>query len=775
MNASSSPGSAERFVGKRVRRREDARLLVGRGTFTDDVILPGMLHCAFVRSPIARGIIKSIDATIASQQPGVVAVFTAEDLTAIPAYVALSYFMTPPPFTRVYPLASGRVAYVGDPIAIVVAQDRYLAEDAAGLVEVEYEEQHPLVSISDVRTGGPIHPELPDNVAATTGEPEPDAELQAIFETAHKVVSRTITHHRTTHSPMETRAIIASPNGDHDLTVYVGCQSPQTAARQISAALNMPDRNVRVISRDVGGSFGLKGSIWREEYAVIVSSLLLRRPVKWIEDRIENLTAASQTREQECKLTVAFDENAQLLGSHMLFEQNDGAYPTTLDNNMAIPMFMWGAYKMPKYGFRTTGYHSNTVGIAPYRGPWAMESLARETLLDIAAREFGISPVEIRRRNLVKASDQPTTSVMGFPIEDIRPNECLDLLLQSIDVDAFRREQAAAREEGRLLGLGIATYIEPTVVAMPSTKSDIAQIRIEPSGAVSAVLSTHSQGHGTETTMTQVIADALGVPMEIITVHESDSSQGGYGIGAGGSRQAITGGGASIRASKILVEKIKAIAAHLSNAHVDQVHIVDGVVRIEGVPEMDRSLAEIANIAYSESERLPPGMEAGLEAHYRYEPPPITYASAAHAAIVEVDRTTGFVSIARWVCVEDCGVLINPAVVEGQIAGGLAQGIGTVLMEEFVYDNEGNPTTVTFKDYILPAISDIPDFEYHHLCTPSQTEGGFRGVGEGGAIIGPPTLVNAIADALEPLGVECLTLPLSPNHLFNLMEQAEGR
>ncbi|MCB2079559.1 MAG: xanthine dehydrogenase family protein molybdopterin-binding subunit, partial [Novosphingobium sp.] len=589
MNASTASGAAERFIGRRVRRKEDARLLVGRGTFTDDVILPGMLHCAFVRSPIARGIIKSIDTAVAREQPGVVSVFTAEELATIPAYVALSYFMTPPPFTQVHPLASGRAAYVGDPVAIVIAQDRYLAEDAASLVEVEYEEQQPIVTIGDARMGEAIHPELPDNVAATTGESELDAELRSIFANAHKVVSRTVTHHRTTHSPIETRAIIASPNGEHDLTVYVGCQSPQTAARQISAALNMPDKNIRVISRDVGGSFGLKGSIWREEYAVIVAALLLRRPVKWIEDRLENLTAANQTREQECTLTVAFDENARLLGSHMLFEQNDGAFPTTLDNNMAIPMFMWGAYKMPKYGFKTTGYHSNTVGIAPYRGPWAMESLARETLLDIAAREFGISPVEIRQRNLVKASDQPTTSVMGFPIEDIRPYECLELLLQNIDVAAFRREQAAARKDGRLLGLGIATYIEPTVVAMPSTKSDIAQIRIEPSGAVSAVLSTHSQGHGTETTMTQVIADTLGIPMETITVHESDSAQGGYGIGAGGSRQAITGGGASIRASRMLVDKIKAIAAHLSNSSIEQVSIVSGRVQIEGVPEMDRS------------------------------------------------------------------------------------------------------------------------------------------------------------------------------------------
>jgi carbon-monoxide dehydrogenase large subunit len=370
----------------------------------------------------------------------------------------------------------------------------------------------------------------------------------------------------------------------------------------------------------------------------------------------------------------------------------------------------------------------------------------------------------------VTAGDQPTTSVTGLPITDITPRECLDQLLEHVDVRAFRAVQAAARKQGRYLGLGIATYVEPTGSSGFSVlRSDVANLRIEPTGKVTAILSTHSQGHGTQTTNAQVIAEHLGVPFDDVTVFEDDSSRGGFGPGAAGSRQAITGGGASIGAAAILVGKIKRIAAHLLNASPDDVSIDNGIVRVAGAEEMTRSLREIAQIAYDEPDRLPHGMEMGLEAQFRFRPPGVTWTSAAHACIVEVDTETGFVAIRRWVCSEDCGVLINPGIVEGQIAGGLAQAIGSVLLEHFHYDAQGNPTTATFKDYLLPTISDVPDFEYLHLCTPSQSPGGFRGIGEGGAIIGPPTLVNAIADALAPFGARCTDLPLTPTRILELI------
>jgi carbon-monoxide dehydrogenase large subunit len=341
-------------------------------------------------------------------------------------------------------------------------------------------------------------------------------------------------------------------------------------------------------------------------------------------------------------------------------------------------------------------------------------------------------------------------------------------------VPAFRAQQAALRAEGRYLGLGIATYIEPTAPGnFAPHASDVAQLRIEPTGRVTAVLSTHSQGQGTQTTMAQVIADHLGVPFEEVAVFEDDSSRGGYGSGAGGSRQAVAGGGASIKAAEILLGKIKHIAAHLHNARPEDVRVENGVVSIAGAEPITRSLRQIAEIAYNEPRKLPPGTEPGLEAQYRYNPPPLTLTSAAHACIVEVDSETGFVRIKRWICSEDCGVVINPAIVEGQIAGGIAQAIGTVLLEEMSFDSQGNPTAATFKDYLLPAAVDVPEFEYIHRVTPSKAEGGFRGVGEGGNIIGPPTLVNAIADALSPFGELPLELPLTPPKILKLLERGE--
>lgn len=766
---SAPPITAARFIGQSVPRKEDARLLTGKGTFVDDIALPGMLHVAFVRSPIARGKIKSIDTSLARDMPGVHSVLTAADLAQFKVNM-LSFFLGVPDVV-VPLLAVDNVAYVGDPVAMVIARDRYLAEDAAGTVLVEYEEEQPVLTISDAKTRAPIHAGAESNVCAVMGAEE-DEDLETLLASAPHLITRTFTHQRISQSPMETRGIVASREGADDMTIYMACQSPHFVSRYLAQAFGMPHINFRTIAKDVGGSFGLKVQPWREEVAVVAAGMIINKPLKWIEDRLENLTAANQAREQELTLRVAFDNDGKLLASHADYSLNNGAYPHGADCNIAVHMFLWAAYKMPSYGFYTRGWFSNTPGLAAYRGPWAIETQVRETILDIAARQIGIDPIEIRRRNIVTAEDQPSMSCMGIPREDITPSECLEKLLQTLDVAAFRAEQTAARKEGRYLGLGIAAYIEPTGAAgsIGVMTGELAQVKIEPTGRVTAVMSTHSQGHGTQTTMAQVIADRLGVPYEDVTVYEGDSSRGGFSPGASGSRQGVIGGGASLKAAALLADKVKRVAGHLLNANPDDIRIENGMVRVAGAEEMTRSLREIAEIAYGEPDRMPPGMETGLEAQYRYQPPPMTFTSAAHACIVEVDADTGLVKIKRWISSEDCGVIINPAVVEGQIAGGLAQAIGAVLLEEASFDARGNPTAVTFKDYLLPAITDVPQFEYLHVCTPSKSEGGFRGVGEGGAIIGPPTLINAIADALSPFGEIPLDLPLSPTKLLSLIE-----
>jgi carbon-monoxide dehydrogenase large subunit len=769
VNAPNLGVGAQRYIGKRVPRKEDGRLLTGKGTFVDDVVVPGMLHVAFHRSPIARGNIKSIDTSAAKDLPGVVAVLTAADIDTIKIEV-LTFFFTPSE-VPVPLLARDRVAYVGEPMVLVIADNRYLAEDAAGLVTVEYDEEDPVVTIADARKGAPVHPTTQSNIAQEMGI-EDDEDLQELLAKAPHSVSCSFTHQRISQAPMETRGVVVTKQGDDELLLYITCQSPHHVMRYMQLALGLPNISIRVIAKDVGGSFGLKNHAWKEELAVIAASLLLNRPLKWIEDRYEALTSSNQCREQEMTLRIGFDNEGKMLGAFADYGSNNGAFPMGADANVAAHAFMWAAYRMPYPGFITRAWYTNTNGLAAYRGPWAIETLTREVALDVAARKIGIDPVEIRRRNLITQAELPMTTAMGMVIDDITPLECLEKLVTGIDIPAFRKKQAEARKAGRYLGLGIAAYVEPTASAgsMAPMTGELAQIRIEPTGKVTALMSTHSQGHGTQTTMAQVIADQLGVPYEDVTVFEGDSSRGGFTPGAAGSRQGVIGGGASMKAANLLKDKIKLVAAHLLNANAESVSIEGGMVKVAGAEEMTRSLKEIAEIAYGEPHRMPPGMEMGLEAQYRYQPPAMTCASAANACIVEVDVDTGFVKILRWVTSEDCGVLINPAVVEGQVAGGLAQGIGMVLLEDAHYDERGNPTAATFKDYLMPTISDIPDFEYIHANTPAKNEGGFRGVGEGGAIIGPPTLVNAIADALAPFGEIPLSLPLTPSKLLDVIE-----
>jgi len=768
--------NAARFVGQRVARKEDLRLLTGRGIYVDDIVLPGMLHVAFVRSPVARASIRSVDLDDARALPGVRAIYTSRDLAELPTDFVSLYGAPGSHDFKVGALANDRVAYVGDPVAMVVADSRYVAEDAAAMVLVDYELEAPVITLDEAAGGPPVHPGLDSNVVAQLAGGD-DAEIEAEFARAAYVVSGVIRHQRQAHAPMETRGVVVTSQGSRELTVYLSCQSPHLAARYIRSVFGLDRTHVRVISKDVGGSFGLKVQPWREELAVVAAGLLLDRPVKWVEDRQENLTGANQCLEQDMVVTLAFDADAKLLAADLKYRCNIGAYPHSANaaNYFVFSMFP-GPYRLPKMRWRAESVHSNTAGWAPYRGPWAMESLARETMLDRAARQMGIDPVELRRRNLISMQEQPYTHPTGIVVHGVTPGETMELALRTLDLAAFRAEQEMARAEGRYLGLGLAVYVEPTAMSMGGAlSSDSAQIRVEATGDITVVVSTHSQGHGTQTTMAQIVADQLGVDIDQVHVLEDDSSRGGFGPGAGGSRQAVSGGGAVTRASAILRNKIRAVAGHVLNANPDDISIEGGMVIVSGVPEMTTSLKQIARIAYYEPDRLPPDLESGLEAQYRFRPPPIVFSNAAHACVCEVDAETGIVKVLRWISSEDCGVQINPAVVEGQIAGGVAQAIGSVLLEHAVYDADGNPTTTTFKDYLLPTVSDIPEIEFAHLVTPSSSEGGFKGVGEGGMIIGPPTLVNAVADALLPFGILPLDLPLTPVRILEVLEQGSRR
>lgn len=424
--------------------------------------------------------------------------------------------------------------------------------------------------------------------------------------------------------------------------------------------------------------------------------------------------------------------------------------------------YRWG-------GMTVDTVHTNTGGRVSYRGPWAFGDLAREVMLDVVARERGDDPIEVRRRNLLRHEHLPHAGVDGRTYGDITPSECLEQVLDRLDVDAFRREQAAGRRDGRLLGLGLSVYVEPTGFA--GGTGDAAEIRVEPDGHVTVTMSTASPGNSLETTMAQIVADELGVAIDEITVRMGDTASSPAGGGAGGSRQGMHAGGAAHRAAAIVRSQVLAVAAHLLEASPDDLELVDGAIAVRGTPARSVSFTQVARAANTPS-ALPPDLSAGLHGAARFAPSDgVTFASAAHACVCEVDPGTGVVRLLRWVIAEDCGNMVNPAVVEGQVSGGVAQGIGGVLLEHFVYDAEGNPLTTTFLDYLLPTASDIPELEFGHVVTPSASVGGYRGVGEGGAIVSPAAVVNAVADAV---GVDVLTLPITPERVLDALARKEA-
>ena len=511
----------------------------------------------------------------------------------------------------------------------------------------------------------------------------------------------------------------------------------------------------------------------REDMCVALAATKLPAAVKWIEDRRENLMSAGMARHEHGDARMGFDDEGRIVAAYIDHVQDIGAYPTPwpVGTAAAVGMLFPGPYRVPKAGFLTTSVFSNTSGRAAYRGPWQFESLAREVLLDIGARRMGMDPIELRRRNLLRRDELPCPNPNGMPYSDITPLETFEQALAMLDYDAFRREQAAAREAGRNLGVGTCTYVEPTTSAMPYYGTEGATIRIEPSGKINVYVAGGSTGNSLETAVVQLTADALGVEIADVRTIQGDTAVTPFGAGTGGSRSGSMLAGAVTETAALLRERIVAIAAQRLEASPDDIELAESHARVRGTPTAAVSLAEIADIAYFKPHKLPVGIPAGLEASARYQArPPVIWANATHVCTCEVNAVTGAVTLLRYIVGEDCGPMINPNVVEGQIAGGTVQGIGGVLYEHLVYDDDGNPLTTTFMDYLLPTATEVPLIEYGHVETPAPGPGGFKGVGEGGAIGAPPAVVNAIADALAPFGVEITRLPLTPAAIVELLD-----
>jgi carbon-monoxide dehydrogenase large subunit len=766
---------AGRFVGQSVRRREDPRLLTGGGRFVADVTLPGTLHAVFVRGRSARARIAHLDTAPAASAPGVVGVFTADDVnTRCDSYRA-SVFPPGLPGPPGHLLAPGDVRYVGHPVAVVVATDRYLAEDAAELVEVVEEPLRPVLdheaAADDTEL---VHPELGTNLAVAGEKPEPG--LAAVMASAAHVVTETFHQQRQTNAPMETRGVLASwvPFAER-MEVWISTQSPHETAATAARVAGLERHQVVVHHGDVGGAFGQKVFLGREEQVVFLLARLLGRPLKWIEDRHESLMAATQCRHERIRVTMALDERARIVGVHLDHLEDYGAYVDgggAEGGGRACNQFP-GPYRIPLLAWQSRSVYTNTVGRGAYRGPWMIETVAREQMMDRVAGELGLDPLELRRRNVLHDDDLPHTTATGLVYDRISPARTLEQAAELVGYDTLRDEQRRARERGRYLGIGISLYVEPTARGFGFMGTDGAVIRVEPDGKVTVYMGSGGHGQGLETTVAQVVADELGVTPDDVTLVQGAATP--YGIGTGGSRSAVITAGTARSVSNELRGKVLAIAAELLEAAPVDVELDGGRAWVRGTPSRAVTMSEIAAVAYFDPDRLPVGTDPGLEHSGRWRTPSlVTYSNAAQISVCEVDPRTGVVALLRHVVSEDCGEMINPMLVEGQIAGGVAQGIAGALYEEAAYDDDGNPLATTFLDYLMPTAAEVPPLAYGHVVTPSAVPGGHKGMGEGGAIGAPAAVCNAVNDALAPFGVLLTRQPLSPPTVLAALEDGPG-
>jgi carbon-monoxide dehydrogenase large subunit len=769
-------GAAGRWMGQSIPRKEDPRLLAGRGRYIDDVVVPGMLHAAFVRSDVARGRITRLDTEAARALPGVRAVYTAADLNHLVHETWWPMSGKDATYAPSFCLADGDVRFVGDPIAIVVADSRYIAEDGVELVELDVEADDPVLDVDAARAEGAtlVHPEVGTNVPSSI--PVADVPgLQEVFDSAATVVSETMTVHRYLPVPMETRGLIAQwDQFTQELDLWMATQSAHEMRGFYARLLGIPESRVRVRTPDVGGGFGQKVFSLRDEWATVLAAMLIGRPVRFIEDRQENLVASSSSRDDRMSMDIAVDADGRFQAFRAELVENVGAYPFGASGSAAalVSMCLPGPYTVPAVGFSNAAVFTNTTGRAPYRGPFLMETVVPEQMVDVVARRIGIDPLELRRRNVIATSQLPYQLPTGLVYTDVTPAETLEQAAQLIDYDGFRARQAAARAQGRYLGIGISLCVEPSAIAFGALSTEGAVLKMEASGTFNLVLGSSSTGMSVETTMRQVVAEYVGCDIDQVTVTQGDTAMTPYGAGTQGSRSAVLYGNVTREVSLEVRDKILRIAAHMLEASPEDLEVADGRVSVRGVPAAAVTFEQVAAMAYQGTAMLPPDITAGVEAVTRFTAPPMTFVNACHICTVEVDTDTGQVQILRYVVSEDCGQMINPKVVEGQIAGGVVQGIGGVLYESFVYDEVGNPLSGSFVDYLLPTAAEVPDIEYGHVESGAGNALGVKGVGEGGAVCSPAAVFNAVADALAPLGVQLRSTPLGPRQVLDALAAA---
>jgi aerobic carbon-monoxide dehydrogenase large subunit len=777
--------SMGKYIGAAVKRREDPILLTGKGRYVDDIKLPDTVYAGFVRSPYGHARILSIDLSEAMRHPDYVGALLPEEAAPLPAWMRYKGLRE----VKRYSLARGKARFVGEPIVAIASRDRYSINDILQLVEVEYE---PLPAIVDaekaLEPGSPlVYEEWGDNIIMRSGFKAGD--VDGAFRAADLIIRRRYTNQRYAPTPIEGRAVLSYYDKARDeLTIWDSTQFPHVLQTYLAEALGYPENKIRVIAPDVGGGFGPKSSVWPEEVSTIQLSLKLGRPVKWVETRTEHLLVCGHERQQVHYVEAGFTRDGKLLGIRDKVIADIGVYGAFWTETQPVMVTMAaipGPYHFTNYEYDIYCVATNKAPYSPHRGfGRPVAAFVMERLMDDAARELNLDPVEIRRRNLVGPEMMPYKNVHGIVYDSGDYPRALETALRQSRYYELRRMQAEERKRGRLLGIGVAMYVEYTT---PSSERlakglgwevggyDSATIRIEPEGKIVVLTGTASQGQGHYTVYAQIAADVLGARLEDVVVYEGDSKSHPYGFGAWASRSTVAVGGAIIKAGEQIVRKMKAIAAHLLEANPEDLEISESQIYVRGARERTVSFSEIATIAWRQPTKLPPDMDPGLEFTAHYEPKAFTTCSyAIHIPVVEVDPETGSFQLLEYYVFDDSGVVVNPITLYGQIHGAIAHGLGGAVYEELVYDENGQLLTSTFMDYLIPSAVEMFNIDIEHMETPSPQPGGFKGMGEGGAIGAPAAIANAVQDALSHLGVTITDTPLKPEYILRLIKAASA-
>jgi carbon-monoxide dehydrogenase large subunit len=781
-------GNGDGYVGQRLRRKEDPPLITGQGVYTDDITLPGMLYAAFVRSPEAHARITSIDTSAAAARDGIHAVLTADDL-GLAAGMPMAWA---PPGVEIntpenWPLARGEVKHVGHAVAVVLGEDKYAVVDATEDVVVEYD---PLLVVVDpeaaLEEGSPlVHEQFGTNRTHQWGLGSED--MDVAWQEADVVIERRIVNHRTHGAPIEPRACVAEYRAGY-LTLWTTTQIPHLTRLFLAGSMQMSEDRIRVVAPDVGGAFGTKLNHYPEEAVACAAARMLGRPVKWTETRSEHMTTTTHGRDQIDRVKMGLKRDGTITGVQIDVLADLGAYYQLL--TPFIPCFTAfvasGCYKIPRVRTDITGVFTNKFPTDATRGAGRPEAThVLELMVEQAAAEIGIAPVDIRRKNFIPKEDFPAEVAVGVVYDSGDYHGTLDKLLEKIDFDELEHERGELRERGIYRGIGYSTYMEicglapsrivgPHGVGLQGGFWESAIVRVHPSGAVTVFTGASPHGQGLDTSMAQIVADRLGTTPDLVEVMHGDTNTGPFGMGTYGSRSVSVGGESVARAAEKVQDKAKKIVAHMLEAAPGDIEVAGDKFAVRGSPETGVTLAEISGAAYI-PENLPEGMEPGLEETAFYDPENFVFPFGAHACVVDVDAETGRVDIVRYIAVDDCGPAINPNLIDGQIHGGVVHGIGQALYERIHYDDSGQLVTGTFVDYCLPSAADVPNIETDRTETPSPTNSlGVKGVGEAGAIACSPAVVNAVIDALRPLGVTFINMPLGSMHVWETIQEAKS-